>query len=133
MDNIWEKAISILAGNLNFGRSYLITTVKPTFFYVLPLSFSSRNYWSYLNYHLMANIWEIYIQTLVILLQLYKQEILTKCYAIYLCIMHINRILKAIRSILQLELNIVEYFKNSRNSHWNSIKLVIHSEFLQKF
>ena len=27
MANIWEKAISILAGNLNLGRSYLITTV----------------------------------------------------------------------------------------------------------
>ena len=26
--NIWEKAISILVGNLNLGRSYLITTVK---------------------------------------------------------------------------------------------------------
>ena len=31
MANIWEKAISILAGNLNLGRSYLITTVNPTF------------------------------------------------------------------------------------------------------
>jgi hypothetical protein len=28
MANIREKAISILAGNLNLGRSYLITTVK---------------------------------------------------------------------------------------------------------
>ena len=28
MANIWEKAISILAGNLNLGRSYLITTVS---------------------------------------------------------------------------------------------------------
>ena len=28
MANISEKAISILAGNLNFGRSYLITIVK---------------------------------------------------------------------------------------------------------
>ena len=27
MANIWEEAISILAGNLNLGRSYLITTV----------------------------------------------------------------------------------------------------------
>ena len=27
MANIWEKAISILAGNLNFDLSYLITTV----------------------------------------------------------------------------------------------------------
>ena len=27
MANIWEKAISILAGNSNSGRSYLITTV----------------------------------------------------------------------------------------------------------
>ena len=27
MANIWERAISILAGNLNLGRSYLITTV----------------------------------------------------------------------------------------------------------
>ena len=27
MANIWEKAISILAGNLNLGHSYLITTV----------------------------------------------------------------------------------------------------------
>ena len=27
MTNIWEKAISILAGNLNSGRSYLITAV----------------------------------------------------------------------------------------------------------
>ena len=27
MANIWEKAISILAVNLNLGRSYLITTV----------------------------------------------------------------------------------------------------------
>ena len=27
MANIWEKAISILAGNLNLDRSYLITTV----------------------------------------------------------------------------------------------------------
>ena len=29
MANIWEKAISILAGNLNLGCSYLITTVTP--------------------------------------------------------------------------------------------------------
>ena len=28
MANNWEKAISILAGNLNSGLSYLITTVK---------------------------------------------------------------------------------------------------------
>ena len=28
MANIWEKAISILAGNLNLDRSYLITTVQ---------------------------------------------------------------------------------------------------------
>jgi hypothetical protein len=28
MANIWEKAISILAGNLNTGFSYLITTVR---------------------------------------------------------------------------------------------------------
>ena len=28
MDNIWEKAISILAGNLNSGLCFLITTVK---------------------------------------------------------------------------------------------------------
>ena len=27
MANIWEKAISILSGNLNLGNSYLITTV----------------------------------------------------------------------------------------------------------
>ena len=27
MANIWEKSISILAGNLNSGLSYLITTV----------------------------------------------------------------------------------------------------------
>ena len=27
MANIWEKVISILAGNLNSGLSYLITTV----------------------------------------------------------------------------------------------------------
>ena len=27
MANIWEKAISILAGNLNLGHRYLITTV----------------------------------------------------------------------------------------------------------
>ena len=27
MANIWEKAISVLAGNLNSGLSYLITTV----------------------------------------------------------------------------------------------------------
>jgi hypothetical protein len=26
MDNIWEKVILVLAGNLNWGRSYLITT-----------------------------------------------------------------------------------------------------------
>ena len=34
MANIWEKAISILAGNSNLGRSYLITTVAETFFSV---------------------------------------------------------------------------------------------------
>ena len=28
MANIWEKAISIFAGNLNLGRSYLFTTVR---------------------------------------------------------------------------------------------------------
>ena len=28
MANIWENAISILAGNLNFGHSYLMTTVQ---------------------------------------------------------------------------------------------------------
>ena len=28
MANVWEKAKSILAGNLNSGLSYLITTVK---------------------------------------------------------------------------------------------------------
>ena len=32
MANIWEKAISILAGNLNLGRSYLITTVRMLIF-----------------------------------------------------------------------------------------------------
>ena len=31
MANIWEKAISILPGNLNSGRSYLITAVKKSF------------------------------------------------------------------------------------------------------
>ena len=31
MANIWEKVISILAGNLNLGLGYLITTVKPAF------------------------------------------------------------------------------------------------------
>ena len=31
MANIWEKAISILAVNLNKDRSYLITTVPPNF------------------------------------------------------------------------------------------------------
>ena len=30
MGNIWIKAISILAGNLNSGLSYLITTVSST-------------------------------------------------------------------------------------------------------
>ena len=35
MANIWEKAISILAGNLNLGRSYLITTVFISI-YVVP-------------------------------------------------------------------------------------------------
>jgi hypothetical protein len=30
MANIWEKAISILAGNLNSGLSYLIITVLIT-------------------------------------------------------------------------------------------------------
>ena len=28
MANIWEKAVPILAGNLNSGLSYLITTVS---------------------------------------------------------------------------------------------------------
>ena len=28
MASIWEKAISILSGNLNSGRSYLITAVQ---------------------------------------------------------------------------------------------------------
>ena len=32
MANIWEKAISILAGNLNLGHSDLITTVQQTVF-----------------------------------------------------------------------------------------------------
>ena len=31
MTNIWEKVISILAWNLNLGRSYLITTVLVNF------------------------------------------------------------------------------------------------------
>ena len=30
MASIWEKAISILAGNLNSGHSYIITAVKLT-------------------------------------------------------------------------------------------------------
>ena len=30
MTSIWERAISILAGNLNSGRSYLITAVTQT-------------------------------------------------------------------------------------------------------
>ena len=30
MANIWEKAISILAGNFNSDLSYLITTVRRT-------------------------------------------------------------------------------------------------------
>ena len=36
MANIWEKAISILAGNLNLGLSYLIITVQnqPFLFYI---------------------------------------------------------------------------------------------------
>ena len=38
MANIWEKAILILAGNLNLGPSYLITTVCPILkgFCILP-------------------------------------------------------------------------------------------------
>ena len=32
MANVWEKAISILAENLNLGLSYLITIVKTLFF-----------------------------------------------------------------------------------------------------
>ena len=32
MARIWEKAISILAGNLNLGRSYLITAVPETLY-----------------------------------------------------------------------------------------------------
>ena len=37
MVNIWEKAISILVGNLNSGRSYLITTVMDQFWKKPPL------------------------------------------------------------------------------------------------
>ena len=38
MANIWEKSISILAGNLNFGLSYLIATVLCMHF-VSPIQF----------------------------------------------------------------------------------------------
>ena len=34
MASIWEKDISILAGNLNLGRSYFITAVKANQFYL---------------------------------------------------------------------------------------------------
>ena len=44
MVNIGEKVISILAGNLNIGRSYLITAV--TFFF---FSFSKKLFVSYVN------------------------------------------------------------------------------------
>ena len=36
MANIWEKAISILAGNLNLGCSYLITTVTSIHSWYIP-------------------------------------------------------------------------------------------------
>ena len=35
MANIWEKAILILAGNLNLGLSYLITTVQSSLWFEL--------------------------------------------------------------------------------------------------
>ena len=35
MANIWEKAVSILAGNLNSGFSYFITTVNLMLFFKL--------------------------------------------------------------------------------------------------
>ena len=50
MATIWEKAILILAGNLNSGRSYLITAVLTIFqaVTVRPLS-SAWTEWSILN------------------------------------------------------------------------------------
>ena len=54
MVNIWEKAISILAGNLNSGLSYLITAVKSRSIFskvILHPSFSilqiKQNFWIY--------------------------------------------------------------------------------------
>ena len=38
MASIWEKAVSILAGNLNSGLSYLITTVELYTNFILTLS-----------------------------------------------------------------------------------------------
>ena len=49
MANISEKAISILAGNLNLGRSYLITTVKTvasnSYLHGLEIEKSNFSFW----------------------------------------------------------------------------------------
>ena len=58
MASIWEKAISILAGNLNSRRSYLITAVSIIFLAFIWLGFLSRIYWSFLDHELMTSIWE---------------------------------------------------------------------------
>ena len=48
MANIWEKSITMLAGNLNSGLSYLITTVTHAIFYkcVLLSSTIRRRIWN---------------------------------------------------------------------------------------
>ena len=43
MASIWEEAISILAGNLNSGRSYLITAVRNMYVKLLDEIASSSN------------------------------------------------------------------------------------------
>ena len=39
MANIWIKAVSILAGNLNSSRSYIIRAVSSIHWYIFPLLF----------------------------------------------------------------------------------------------
>jgi fructose-1,6-bisphosphatase/sedoheptulose 1,7-bisphosphatase-like protein len=57
MASILEKAISILAGNLNSGRSYLITA---TDIYINKLTPSQRAAGQELNVHLHKNIFIVF-------------------------------------------------------------------------
>ena len=54
MANIWEKAILILAGNMNLGLSYSITTVREFF----GTEGQAFHYANWIAFHFRATNWK---------------------------------------------------------------------------